>query len=86
VSKRRQRALGAVAAAPGLERPEHERLLLMVPQNADTVQAAILRMIGKRTTDIGTRENVVIRVLPPHGKRRQMPVVRARNTGAVGVG
>jgi len=57
----------------------------MVPQDAGTIQAAILGAIGKRLANRCTRQDVVVGVLPLHGERRQVPVVRPGNTGAIRV-
>ena len=86
VGEGRQRSRSAVASATRLEGPEHQEFLRMVPQDAGAVRAAILGAIGKRLTNRCARQNVVFGVLPLHGKRRQVPVVSAGNTGAIRVG
>src|SRR5438093_6070451 len=47
--------------------------------------AIVLRAVRNRPAYRGTRQDFVIRVLPSHRKRRQMPVGRARHTRAVRV-
>src|ERR1051326_126875 len=74
VGKRRQRALSAVAAVTGLESPEHQRFLLMMSQYGGTVEIVILRAIGERAANVRTRQDVIVRILPLHRQRSQVPI------------
>src|SRR3989442_14077226 len=50
------------------------------------IEIMVLRAIGDGPTDLGTGQDLATWVLPSHRLRRQVPAVRARDAGAVGVG
>lgn len=52
-------------------------------QDGGTVEIVILHTIGKRLADQSARKDFVLGILPLHGQRRQMPVVRTGNARAV---
>ena len=79
--QRRDRARRAVNAAAWLECPEHERLFLVVFEEARSIKAVVLRPIRYRSADSGARHDSVARVLPSHRERREVPTRCSWNTG-----
>ena len=86
VRERRQRPHTAVDSAAGLECPEYERLFGVMLQQSGAVPIVVLRSIRDRTADFCARQDLVVQILPLHRQRRQVPVMRAGQAGAVRVG
>jgi hypothetical protein len=63
-----------------------ERFRLMMFQKSGSIHIAILGAIADRFADVGARQDFVIRVLPLHRQRSQMPVLAAGNARAIRVG
>src|SRR5438128_9311885 len=84
--QRGQSPRGAVNPAAGLEGPKDQRLFFVVPQETLSIKIIVFRTIGDGPADLGTRQDLVIQVLPLHRQGRQMPVMPARDSGTVGVG
>src|ERR1043166_2125459 len=84
--ERRQRACRAVGLGAGVPGPFHARLPFVMFQYALSIEMVILRTICERPTNFSARKRVIMQVLPTHRERREVPVVTARNSGAVRVG
>src|SRR5205814_1103053 len=82
----RQCPHAAVDPATGSECPEYERLFGVMLQQTGAVQVVIFRSICDRPTDLSTRQNFVVQVLPLHRQGRQVPVMGTGDSGAVCVG
>jgi hypothetical protein len=54
-------------------------------QQSRSVEVVILRTICYCATDFSTRQRAIVCVLPTHRKWREVPVVTAGNSGAVGI-
>src|SRR6266545_702444 len=85
VRKRWNAAVASIQPLARLPRPEYERLLLVMLQEARSVEVVVLRTVGDRRTDRCARQRIVVAVLPCHRQRREVPVVSAGNSGA-GIG
>ena len=77
---------GAVHPAAGLEGPKDQGLFFVVPQETLAIEISIFRTIGDGSADLGTRQDLVVQVLPLHRQGCQVPVMPARDSGTVGVG
>src|SRR5438034_1995255 len=78
-------ALAPIGPVARLPRPEDQRFLLVMLQEARSVEVVVLRTVGDRRTDRCARQGVVVAVLPCHRQRRKVPVVSAGNSRA-GIG
>src|SRR6202021_729760 len=81
--ERRQCTCGPVAMVARLEGPKNQRFLVVMLQESGATKVVVLRSIRKRSTDLNAGWAFVVETLPPHRQRRQLPVVRARNTCAL---
>src|SRR5689334_10478632 len=83
--ERRQRARRSIGTAAGIPRPFYERLFFVMFEQSRSIEVVVLRTIGDCAANSGARENAIIRVLPAHRERREVPVMTAGNAGAVGI-
>lgn len=58
-------------------------ILLTRPPKTGSIEIVMPRSIGDGPADRRARQDPVVHVLPLHRQRREMPIGRARNTGAV---
>jgi hypothetical protein len=86
VRQRRQGSHCAVRSKARAPRPLHQHLLFVMLQESWSIQIMVQRTIRNGATNCGTRKRSIVQVLPTHGEWREMPVVPARNAGAVSVG
>jgi hypothetical protein len=56
-----------------------------MPEQARSIEVVILRTVGYCATDFSTRKRAIVCVLPAHREWREVPVVTAGNSGAVGI-
>ena len=80
VRERRQRAHRSIRSPSRIPGPEDERLLLVMLQQMRSIE-----LTKNRAANVGTGQRVIVRVLPFHRKRSEMPVVAAGHSGAVGI-
>ena len=77
---RRQRPYRPIRTPSRIEGPQNERLLFVVLQEVRPIEQA-----QNGATDFSARQRSITHVLPPHRERREMPVVRAGDAGAIRV-